>query len=301
MKFSIRKRDRERVIWGLILIAPTLLFILIMNIWPILQTIYLSFTNAQSLGTPQWVGITNYLAMFKDPDIGRATLNTFIYAIVTVPIGTLLSLIVAVFLNQKLKGRSIFRTLYFIPVISAPAAVAMVWRWLYNSKFGLINYGLSLIGIHGPNWIGDSKYVLISIMIVGIWSGLGYNMIILLGGLQDVPMTYYEAAEMDGASKVRQFFTITIPLLSPTLFFVLTTSIISAMQIFDTIFMMVDQNNPALSNARSLVYLFYNDTFVNGNRGYGAAIAVFLLIIILILTAIQMRLQRKWVYYGGQD
>lgn len=283
--------------WASLLIAPTVIYVLIMNVWPIFQSIYFSFNKIKGLGQPQWTGFSNYTKAFTDPDLRRALGNTVIYTVITVPIGTFLSLITAVFLNSKIKFKSFFRVLYFIPVVSAPAAIAMVWRWLYNSDFGLINYFLSLIGIQGPNWIADSNFVLIAIMIVGVWSGIGYNMIILLGGLQDIPTTFYEAAEMDGASSIRKFFSITLPLLSPTLFFVITTSFIGALQVFDTIFMMVDKNNPALKSAESIVYLFYRETFVSNNRGYGAAIAVLLLLLILLATAIQMKLQKKWVHY----
>ncbi|WP_321388509.1 sugar ABC transporter permease [uncultured Enterococcus sp.] len=268
-----------------------------MNVWPIIQSVYFSFNQIKGLGQPKWIGLDNYAKAFQDPDLRRALWNTFVYTLVTVPVGTALSLVTAVFLNSKIKFKSFFRVLYFIPVVSAPAAVAMVWRWLYNYDSGLINYLLSLIGISGPNWIADSNVVLIAIMIVGIWSALGYNMIILLGGLQDIPKTYYEAAEMDGAGPIRQFFNITIPMLSPTLFFVVTTTFISSLQVFDTIFMMVDKKNPALRSAESIVYLFYRETFDSNNKGYGATIAVLLLLLILVCTAVQMKLQKKWVHY----
>ena len=291
------RMKKQKMMWASLLIAPTVIYVLIMNVWPIFQSVYFSFNKIKGLGQPQWTGFSNYTKAFSDPDLRRALGNTVIYTVITVPIGTFLSLITAVFLNSKIKFKSFFRVLYFIPVVSAPAAIAMVWRWLYNSDFGLINYFLSLIGIQGPNWIADSNFVLIAIMIVGVWSGIGYNMIILLGGLQDIPTTFYEAAEMDGASSIRKFFSITLPLLSPTLFFVITTSFIGALQVFDTIFMMVDKNNPALKSAESIVYLFYRETFVSNNRGYGAAIAVLLLLLILLATAIQMKLQKKWVHY----
>ncbi|MGX7419325.1 carbohydrate ABC transporter permease [Carnobacterium gallinarum] len=294
---ALSKRNRQKYFWAFILVAPTLLFVLIMNIWPIIQTFYFSLNQIKGLGVPKWIGFENYIKAFQDKDLASSIWNTAIYTVVTVPIGTFLSLITAVFLNTKIKGKSFFRVLYFIPVVSAPAAIAMVWRWLYNSDYGLINYLLSLIGINGPNWIGDSHFVLIAVMIVGIWSGVGYNMIILLGGLQDIPKSYYEAAEIDGASSIRKFFSITLPMLSPTLFFVVTTSFIGALQVFDLIFMMVDKANPAIKSAQSIVYLFYRATFVNNDKGYGAAIAIILLVIIMFCTFIQMQLQKKWVHY----
>lgn len=294
---SLSNLKKQKMMWAGLFILPTVLYVCIMNVWPIIQSVYFSFNQIKGLGQPKWIGLDNYAKAFQDPDLRRALWNTFVYTLVTVPVGTALSLVTAVFLNSKIKFKSFFRVLYFIPVVSAPAAVAMVWRWLYNYDSGLINYLLSLIGISGPNWIADSNVVLIAIMIVGIWSALGYNMIILLGGLQDIPKTYYEAAEMDGAGPIRQFFNITIPMLSPTLFFVVTTTFISSLQVFDTIFMMVDKKNPALRSAESIVYLFYRETFDSNNKGYGATIAVLLLLLILVCTAVQMKLQKKWVHY----
>ena len=198
---------------------------------------------------------------------------------------------------MSVKAKSLYRVLYFLPVISAPAAVAMVWRWLYNSEFGFINYFLSVFHIQGPNWIADSHIVLISVMIVGIWSLVGYNMVILLAGLQDIPRSYYEAAQIDGATSVKQFLHITVPLVSPTLFFVVLTTMISSLQVFDHIFMMLDSTNPALKSGQSIVYLFYKYTFANNNKGYGSAIATVLLFLVLILTVVQMKVQKKWVHY----
>lgn len=182
-------------------------------------------------------------------------------------------------------------------MVAAPAAIAMVWRWLYNSEFGLINYLLSIIGIKGPQWLSDPKIAMISIAIVGIWSSVGYNMVLLLAGLQEIPKDYYEAASIDGASPIRQFFTITLPLVSPTMFFVVVTSIISAMQVFDVIFMMIDKTSVALEGTQSLVYLFYQYSFVMNDKGYGSAIVMLLLVIIMIITAVQVKVQEKWVNY----
>ncbi len=254
-------------------------------------------TNSNGFNEPKFVGFANYLKIFKMPEIGKAALNTTVYTVATVLVGTFLSLLVAVALNEKLKGRSIFRTLYFLPVVSTPAAIAMVWNWLLNDQFGLVNYFLGFFGIKGPNWLGDSRWALTSVIIVGIWSLVGYNMILLLGGLQDIPNEYYEAAKIDGAGKARQLFSITMPLLSPTLFFVLVTSVISSMQVFDLIYMLIDRSNPVGQDTQSIVYLFYRETFIKGNEGLGSAIAVVLLVVILILTMVMMKLQKKWVTY----
>ena len=179
-------------------------------------------------------------------------------------------------------------------MVAAPAAVAMVWRWLFNSEFGLLN-NLFHTNI---NWISNPNIAIYSIAVVGIWSIIGYNMILFIAGLQEIPRDYYEASSIDGASPVTQFFKITLPLLSPSIFFVTITRVIGALQVFDLIFMMIEKANPALKKTQSLVYLFYQYSFVENNRGVGSAIVVLLIIIIMIITILQMKAQKKWVHYN---
>lgn len=292
-----KTRKRSDYFWAYLMIAPTMLGLTIFYLWPIIQTVYFSFTEWGAFGQYEWTGLDNYKRMLDDSNLLQSFKNTGIYIIFTVPIGIFLSILVAVLLNQKIKGKSIYRTLYFLPVITMPAAIAMVWRWLYNSDYGLLNYLLSLFGIRGPQWVSDPKIALYSIIVVAIWSGIGYNVVIFLSGLQGIPKTYYEAAEIDGAGPIKVFFKITLPLLSPVIFFVTIMSFIGAFQVFDLIFMMIGKSSTALENTQSIVYLFYQHAFVLNDKGYAAAIAVLLLIIILIITAIQMVLQKKWVHY----
>ena len=293
----MKRKQIKRYMWAYGFIAPSLILICVLNLWPILQTFYFSLNEVRGFQSPVFVGLSNYMTLFGDEEFWKSLVNTCIYTVVTVPVGVILSLITAVFLNASIKGKSFFRVLYFLPVISAPAAVAMVWRWLYNSDFGLINYILSVLHIQGPNWIADSRVVLGSVMIVGIWSLVGYNMVILLAGLQDIPGSYYEAAQIDGADSLKQFLHITVPLVSPTLFFVVLTTMISSLQVFDHIYMMLDSTNPALKSGESIVYLFYKYTFANNNKGYSSAIATVLLFLLMLLTVIQMKMQKKWVHY----
>lgn len=293
----MKRKQIKRYMWAYGFIAPSLILICVLNLWPILQTFYFSLNEVRGFQSPVFVGMSNYMTLFGDEEFWKSLMNTCIYTVVTVPVGVILSLVTAVFLNASIKGKSFFRVLYFLPVISAPAAVAMVWRWLYNSDFGLINYILSVLHIQGPNWIADSRVVLGSVMIVGIWSLVGYNMVILLAGLQDIPGSYYEAAQIDGADSLKQFLHITVPLVSPTLFFVVLTTMISSLQVFDHIYMMLDSTNPALKSGESIVYLFYKYTFANNNKGYGSAIATVLLFLLMLLTVIQMKVQKKWVHY----
>lgn len=292
-----KTRKRSDYFWAYCMIAPTMIGLTIFYLWPIIQTIYFSFTEWGAFGQYEWTGLDNYRRMLEDSNLLQSFKNTGIYIVFTVPIGIFLSILIAVLLNQKIKGKSVYRTLYFLPVITMPAAIAMVWRWLYNSDYGLLNYLLSIFGIKGPQWVSDPKIALYSIIVVAIWSGLGYNMVIFLSGLQGIPRSYYEAAEIDGAGPIKVFFKITLPLLSPIIFFVTIMSFIGAFQVFDLIFMMIGKSSTALENTQSIVYLFYQHAFVLNDKGYAAAIAVLLLIIILIITAIQMVLQKKWVHY----
>lgn len=296
-KLKISKKDLNDYYWAYFMIAPTIIGLIILNIWPLIKTIYLSFNTTTDFGTNIWIGFGNYKHMFSDATVWHATLNTLEYTAISVPVGVILSLGIAVLLNSKIKGKTLYRTIYFLPMVSAPAAIAMVWRWLYSSDFGLINYVLSLIGIKGPDWLTNPKLALLSIIVVGIWSYLGYNMIILLAGLQEIPKSFYEAATVDGAGPIRQFFSITFPLISPTMFFVVITSMISGLQVFDLIFMMISKTSAVMDSTQSLVYLFYKYSFVMNDKGYGSTIIVLLLVIILLITVIQLKVQKKWVHY----
>lgn len=290
-------QKRSDYFWAYLMIAPTMLGLFIFYLWPIIQNFYFSFTEWGAFGQYAWTGLNNYKRMLTDANLLQSFKNTGIYIIFTVPIGIFLSIVVAVLLNQKIRGRSIYRVLYFLPVVTMPAAIAMVWKWIYNADYGVLNYLLSLIGIKGPQWVSDPKIALFSVILVAIWGGIGYNMIFILSGLQGIPRSYYEAAEIDGAGPITVFFKITLPLLSPVIFFVTITNLIGAFQVFDLIFMMIGNGSTALENTQSIVYLFYQHAFVLNDKGYAAAIAVLLLIVILIITAIQMVLQKKWVHY----
>lgn len=294
---KLKNAKHNEWMWGYILVAPTIIGLLILNIIPLIQTFILSFQKTGDFGSSQWAGFENYKRLFSDPAVWQATGNTLKYVLIVIPFIIVFSLLVAVLLNQKIKGKSVYRVIYFLPMVAAPAAVAMVWKWLFNSEFGLINYLLSLIGIEGPQWVSDPNFALIAIAIVGIWSAVGYNMILLLAGLQEIPKDYYEAASIDGAGPIRQFFSVTLPLVSPSLYFVMVTSIISAFQVFDVIFMMIDKTSMAIESTQSLVYLFYQHSFTVNDKGYGSAIIMLLLAIIMVITFIQSKVEKKWVHY----
>lgn len=288
---------RKDIFWAYILIAPNLLGLGFFYFWPVLQNIYFSFTEWGDFGKYEFSGLVNYQTMIQDPIVWKALFNTFRYTIMVVPISVILSLVVAVLLNQGIKRIGIYRTLYYLPVITMPVAVAMVWKWLLNADFGLINHILSIFSITGPRWITDPQIAPYSVILVGIWSSIGYYMIIFLAGLQGISKSYYEAAKIDGAGVFSQFYRITLPVITPTIFFVTIMSLISAFQVFDVILMMIGDTNIAIDTTQSLVYLFYKEAFVFNNKGYAAAISVLLLVIIIIVTIVQMIFQKKWVHY----
>ncbi|MGG6817885.1 UNVERIFIED_CONTAM: sugar ABC transporter permease [Streptococcus canis] len=293
------KKRRNEALWGLGMVAPTIIGLIVLNIIPILQTLKMSFFKSGDFGRGDiFVGLANYQKMFADEQVRLATWNTLKYTLLVVPITVVLATVLATLLNSNIKGKHIYRTLYFLPMVAAPAAVTMVWKWLYNTDFGLINYILGKGGLGPVNWIEDPKIAIFSIAAVGIWSTVGYSMILILAGLQEIPTDFYEAARIDGASQVRQFFAITLPMVSPTLFFVVVTSIIQAMQVFDSIYMMEGVTSPAYKNTVSLVYLFYNNSFKYSDKGYGSTIVMLLLVIIMIITVIQMKIQKKWIHYN---
>ncbi|MFF0868017.1 carbohydrate ABC transporter permease [Nonomuraea sp. NPDC003560] len=291
------RRSRRDWLWGYGLIAPMALGLAVFYLWPIVQTLYLSFTESGVFGGQTWVGLDNFIALLGDEEMAGALRNTLLYSVLVL-VGVPLSIVIAALLNVPgLRGLGFYRTLYFLPVVTMPAAVGLTWRYLYNGDFGPINYLLGLVGIDGPYWVSDPEFAIYAVAVVGIWTSLGYNAVLFLAGLQGIPKHYYEAASIDGAGRVRQFFRITLPLLTPTTFFVVVITLINTLQVFDLVYLMIDTKSPALAGSRTMVYLFYEQGFVQNSRGYAAAIAVVLLALILMLTAVQFRLQRRWVHY----
>ena len=280
-------------VWGYLMVAPTIIGLIVLNIVPFFQTIYMSFSKSKAFGAYQFCGLENYIEMFKSPEFWKATWNSIYFCILTVPIGVFLALLVAVLLNAKIKGKTAFRAIYFLPMVVAPAAVAMVWKWIFNTEYGILN---SLLG-KNIRWLTDPKIVLVTCAIVAIWSAIGYDAVLLLSGIQNISRTLYEAADLDGASKVQQFFRITLPMVSPTLFVVLIMRLMSSLKVYDLIYMMVEQSNPALTSAQSLMYLFYRESFVAGNKGYASAIVIWTVLLIGIVTVFQFIGQKKWVNY----
>ena len=277
------RHARSESLWGYILIAPTIIGLLVLNFYPFIDTLKLSFAKTLPFGLYKMQGIDNYVKMFQSPEFWKATWNTIYFCILTVPLGIFIALIVAIMLNAKIKGRTAFRAIFFLPMIVAPAAVAMVWKWMFNTEYGIIN---TIIG-HNVNWVTDPKIIMITCAIVAIWSAVGYDAVLLLSGLQNISKSYYEAASLDGATKIQQFFYITLPMVSPTLFVVMITRLMASLKVYDLIYMIVEESNPVINDAQSLMYLFYRESFVAGNKGLGSA----------IVTIVQFIGQKKWVNY----
>ncbi|MGA0566968.1 carbohydrate ABC transporter permease [Rathayibacter sp. KR2-224] len=283
--------------WPWVFVLPVVFGVAIFYLWPILKTFYLSFTTVGVFGGSTFTGLANYATMFADPQIPRSILNTAVYTVIVllgIPIAVWLASLIE---RPGMRFRGLYRTLYFIPYVTMPAAVGIVWRLIFNGDFGPINWLLSLVGISGPYWLATPGFALVAVSVVGLWMSLGFNLIIISAGLREIPVELYEAAQVDGASRFRQFRSITVPLLTPSIFFVSIITVVNGFQLFDLLYVMLGKSNLAMPQTQSLVYIFYNEAFLQNNQGYASAIGILILVIIAALTAVQFRLQRRWVNY----
>ncbi len=289
-------RKWKKWMTGYMYLLPSLIFLASFTVFPVFASFYVSLTKWSLIGSPEFIGFENYRNLFNDPIFYKTLWHTVYYTLGTVPLSIVFSLLLAVAMNQRIRGITIFRSIYFLPVVSAWVAVAIVWRWIYNPQFGLLNAFLGVFGIPPKNWLGDPKLAMPSVIATAIWKGLGYNMILFLAGLQNISENYYEAAKIDGASKWVQFRHITLPLISPTTFFVLITSIISSFQVFSPIYTMT--NGGPVGSTEVLVFYLYENGFRWYKMGYASSIAWILFLIIFVFTLLQQYLSKRWVYYG---
>lgn len=292
-----KKSHAKEYAWGYGMIAPLVLGLGVFYFYPVFKVFFDSFHDVGAFNKRKWVGLANYQKMLQDPVMWQSLGNTVKYVLIIVPATLIIALILASFLNMEIRGRSFFRVVYFIPAVTMGAAIAMIWRWMYNGDYGILNYILNSLGLKSVQFLSDTSTALVSISVVSVWSTVGYNMIILLAGIQGISKSYYEAAAIDGANGVAQFRHITLPLVTPTLFFVMITTLIGTFQTFDTIYMMINKNSIAMESTQSMVVYFYRNAFEYSKKGYASALAVFLFIIIMIITAFQMKMQNKWVNY----
>lgn len=288
--------SKKTAIWGYIFITPQLFGLIFMSLVPTITAFSLMFFEYDVISAPVYNGLQNFKDVFSDELFWISIKNTFYYIILTVPVGTFIALLLANALN-KIRFKLLFRLVYFMPVVTSSVAISMVWVLLYNSDYGLINLMLSYIGIHGPNWLGDTAWAMPAVGIMSIWWGLGYNMVILLSGLQGISSTYYEAAEIDGASKFQQFRKITVPLLSPTLFFVIIMGIIGSFKVFDQAMIMT--GGGPLNSTYTMVLHIYKLGFKYFNFGQSSVVSGVLFALIITFTLFQFKFSKKWVHYEG--
>ncbi len=296
-KIKLSSMHRQEVFWGWILLLPSVLGLSIFYIYPFIENIYNSFAEISFIGDKTFVGLENYKVFFSDPRIIESFIYTLKYAFVTVPIVLVLSLIISASLNNKLKGSSFYRFVYYLPVIAMPVAIATVWKWMFNYDFGFFNYMLGIFNVDPVPWLRDNNTFFISLIFVSSWSRIGYNVLLLLAGLQNISESYYEASKLDGAGGIRQFFSITLPLLSPTIFFVIIINIISFLQVFDWIFTLTPLTSSVGEANTSVITLFYQYAFISNQKGVASALSVVFFFIILALTVSQFMLQKRWVHY----
>jgi multiple sugar transport system permease protein len=288
------RRTEAWTAWAFLL--PNLLGFLVFTFLPVLAALLISFTAWDLLRPPTWVGLDNYLRLAQDPLFHRVLRNTLLYVLGTVPVQMVLALLVALALNQRLPGQTFFRTAYFMPVVASTVAVALVWRWIFHADFGLLNSFLYMVGVDNPpNWLSSTRWALPAIIIMSIWQQIGFSMVLFLAGLQGVPASLHEAAKIDGGNAWQRFWSITLPMLSSTTFFVLVISIINSFQVFDQAFIMTEGGPANATN--TLVFNIYRYAFQFFQMGYAAAMAWVLFAIIFVVTLLQFRYQRQWVHY----
>lgn len=290
--------SRQKNIAGYIFIGPWLIGFIGFAIYPLVYSLGLSFTDWNILESPNFVGFENYGRMFANEDFWAALKVTFIYSFVSVPFGLLLGILLATLLNQKMKGMRIFRTIFYLPAVASGVAVSMLWLWVFDPDFGLINVILSYIGIDGPNWLSSSKTALTSLIIMSLW-GVGGSMVIFLAGLQGISSSLYEAAEVDGAGPFRKFMSITIPMLTPTIFFNLILGVINSFQVFTQALVMTG-GGPGNSTLFYVLYL-YRNAFEFFKMGYASALGWILFVIILLFVLILFKTSDSWVHYEFEN
>ena len=285
---------------GILYILPWILGILLLKLFPFGLSLFLSFTSYDLMSPPQFIGISNYVEMFKDELFIKALVNTLKYVIITVPLKLAFALFVASLLNFKIKGVGFFRTAYYLPsILGGSVAISVLWRFLFADN-GFVNMLLKILHIPTISWMGDQKYALLTIGLLSVWQ-FGSSMVIFLAALKNIPNTLYEAARIDGASKVRMFFSITFPLLTPVIFFNFIMQMLNAFQEFNAPYI-VTKGGP-LNSTYLYSLLIYDNSFKYFNMGYASALAWFFFIIIMLCTAIVFKTQKYWVYYedGGND
>lgn len=283
-------------LWGYLFLAPSLVGLFGFTLGPVAAAFVLSFFRWDVVTPPVFVGLGNYETLVRDPLFWKTLRNTLYYVVGVIPPAMVISFLLAVALNQRLVGRTVFRIVYFMPVVSSTVAIAILWAWLYNTEFGLINFVLRSVGLPKIPWLSSSDWAMPAIIVMSVWKTLGYDMVLFLAGLQGIPNEYYEAAKIDGANGLQTLWYVTVPLLTPTTFLVLVLSVVGSFQVFEQTYVMT-AGGPAWSTLTIVLLIFFR-AFQDFRMGSAAALAYVLFAIILVFTLAQIRLQRRWVHYG---
>lgn len=293
------KIERIRLFSGLAFISPWIIGFLVFTLYPVISSLYYSFCDYDVLSKPVFVGTLNYKDMFSDEVFWQSLWNTFIYAAFALPLGMITALMFAVLLNCQIKAKSIFRMLFFLPSLVPLVATAMIWLWIFNGKYGLMNNALAFLGVEGPNWLSDAMWTKPALILTSIW-GIGNTVVIYLASLQEVPQELYEAAEIDGGNWMHKFWHITCPMISPVIYFNLIMGIIGSLQVFAQPYIMFGgaTGGPNRSALFYTVYL-YETAFSYNKMGYACAMAWVLFLIILVLTWLATKATRNHIHYGG--
>ena len=288
---------KRKYLAGYLFISPWILGFIIFTFGPFLYSLYLSFTRYTLVAAPNWVGISNFQRLFfEDRYFTKTLFNTFYYVVFRVPGVQIISLFLALILAQDLKGIAIYRTVFYLPTVTSGVATAILWQWIFNTRFGIINIALGRIGIQGPGWLTTTTWSMPALILMSFW-GVGGPMIIYLAALKNVPVQLYEAASIDGANAFQQFFNVTLPLITASIFFNVIMGIIGSFQVFTQAYV-ITGGGPADSTLFYVLYL-YRVAFENLRMGYASALAWILFLIILAFTMVQVVLSKRWVYYEG--
>ncbi len=292
-----RDKAKQNLV-GYLFISPWLIGFIAFTFWPFIRSIYLSFTRYNIVTEPKWVGLANYkMLLTQDELFYKSAWVTIKYAIVAVPLGIVAGVALALLLNINVKGMSVFRTIFYLPSIVPTVATSVVFMWLLNPNIGLVNRILAVVGVQGPAWLSTSPWAFNSLIMMALW-GVGGSMVIYLAGLKDIPVHLYEAATLDGATSVKKLRYVTLPMMTPVIFFNLVMGIISAFQYFTQAFVMTPNGGPEDSTYFYSLYL-YNRAWKYLDMGYASAMAWILFLVVIVLTGLVFRTQKKWVHYGG--
>lgn len=291
-KLRLSRRQLRQAAVAYAFLAPAMGILFVFVLWPIAQVFWQSVRGTTFLPpSSPYVGFGNFRSIFADAQFWKDLRTTAVYTVVTVPVTMGLALAIAIGLRHNNVASRVLRTIYFLPALSSLAVMGLIWSFLLSPNIGVLNFWLGKVGISAPDWLGTTSYALPSVIAVGVWVTLGYDMVIFVAGRQGIPEDYYEAAQIDGATPWQQFRNVTLPLLAPTTMFVLVTSVIGAFQAFDQIFVMT--NGGPLYSTETLVIYMYRYAFTNFEIGYGCAVAVCLFVIVLAFTVVEIRMFRR--------